>query len=417
MLAAVQQTAMGLFAGFKAYVTSSFPSCVRPNNDIGCESGVVLDVMCALHAFKPTEDEEAPAQRLADALWFSVFDADSVAFCFDVSENTPLAKAICWQSRAEPEVAVSAADIEQGLLFDLLPNYDAIISSRGARAALCLYLQRELTVRFRKCNEMPVRRAYFFGSDVVPVCVSWSDEVDDFDAEDGTPVGHEVVCTERPDLHKPMHGEADISCVFAAHVLRKECGAKVVEVRSVDTDIVMIASLHAFEGLRVQLAHFDRKQGAFVKVTFDIAELARCVTRQYRVSVLEWALLCITRGTDYASRSMSGVPDWAKYMDLLCPLARGKGCVTADAASVRVDTCALHGTIVSATAKTKRSKLLYKPNDGHLARCAWQLVYSLHAVFDNGPVPDCRCLGWMQTPEGIVQHASLPHSTVVLNTV
>ena len=373
LASSARKTAMGLFAGFKSYVSASFPSCVRPNNSVGSDSGVVLDVMCALHAFKPADDEEAPAQRLADALWFSVYDADFVAFCFDVSENTPLAKAICWQERAEPEVEVTTADIERGLLFDLLPHYNDIISSRSARAALCFWLQRELTTRFRKCDQMPVRRAYFYGSDVQPVCISWSDELDDFDA-DGTPVGHELVCTPRPDLQKPLHGEADISCVFAAHVLRSECNASVVEIRSVDTDIVMIASLHAFQGLQVQLAHFDRKQGSFVKVTFDIAELVRLVTRQYKVSILEWALLCITRGTDYASRSMSGVPDWDKYMDLLCTLARGKGCVTRDESCVRINTCALHGTIVSATAKTKRSKLLYAPNDGHLARCAWQLA-------------------------------------------
>ena len=204
---------MGLFAGFKAYVASTFPQCVVPNDDIGERGGAVLDVMCALHAFKQVDGEMAPAQRLADSLWFSVYDAESCAFCFDVADNTPAAKAVCWQDRPEPAVVVTAESILAGLADNKLDHYDAIISTRDARSALCRWLQRELIRRFRKCGAMPVKHLYFFGSDGAPVYVHWEEQAD----------GEEDVVVEpRHDLHKPLHGEADVSCVFAAHVLRKE---------------------------------------------------------------------------------------------------------------------------------------------------------------------------------------------------
>jgi hypothetical protein len=147
----------------------------------------------------------------------------------------------------------------------------------------------------------------------------------------------------RADLARPLHGEADISCVFAAHVLFNECGARRAEVRTVDTDIVMIACLNSFPGLQVQLGHFDRKTHEYVKVTYDITALNANIVRKHGISVLEWALLCITRGTDYAARSVSGVPDWAKYMDLLCPLLRGQHCITKGDGAFSIDTQALHG--------------------------------------------------------------------------
>jgi hypothetical protein len=382
---------MGLFAGFKSYVSSTFPGCVVRNDVVGEGDGVVLDVMCALHAFKLADEEDAPAQRLADALWFSVYDAESVAFCFDVTENTPAAKAICWQGRAPPSVDLTVEDITRGLELDMLPHYDAIISNRDARSALCMWLQAQLIVRFRMCNGQPVQNLYFIGSDETPIHVSWGQEP--ADAEDS------VCVVKRPDLCRPMHGEADISCVFAAHVLRKECDARTVEIRTVDTDIVLIGTLNCFKGLQIQLGHYDRKLGCYVKVTFDLTRLCHAVTEKYKVSVTEWALLCVTRGTDYAVRSMSGLPDWDKYMALMCPLIKAQHCVIEDDNCIQIRTSALHGSFVEASSRTKKTTLLYKPNDGHLARVAWQLFYSMHAPLGAVAVPDCLELGWLRTEE------------------
>jgi hypothetical protein len=397
---------MGLFAGFKAYVTSTFPTCVVENDNVGDGAGVVLDVMCALHAFKPQAGEEAPAQRLADSLWFSVYDGEFVAFCFDVADDTPAAKAICWQERPAPETEVSAADILRGLASDRLDNYDDIISNREARMVLCKWLQAELIKRFRLCANHPVTQLYFFGADGMPTHVTW----DGCEYE----YGPDLDILKRSDLHKPMHGEADISCVFAAHVMATECGAQRVEIRTVDTDVVMISCLNAFPGLQVQLAHFDRKAHEFVKVTYDINRMNAAVTATHKVTTAEWAVLCISRGTDYASRSMSGVPGWADYMELLCPIISARQCVVQDANEITINTKALHGTIVAGSAKAKRSKVLYAIDDGHLARVAWQLFYSLHAPLGKLEVPDCCELGWAQNETGFVERVKVAHGQIVM---
>ena len=82
--------------------------------------------------------------------------------------------------------------------------------------------------------------------------------------DDGVPtvystsvVGERAVL-ERPDLKRTMHGEADISCIFAAQVLHREWGARSVECITVDTDLVLIGALNAFEHLLIRMHHFDR---------------------------------------------------------------------------------------------------------------------------------------------------------------
>jgi hypothetical protein len=72
---------------------------------------------------------------------------------------------------------------------------------------------------------------------------------------------------------------------------------------------------------------------------------------------------------------------------------------------------ALHGTLVAASAKSKRSQLLYTRNDGHLARVAWQLMYSLLAPMGKVGVPDCCVLGWSRT-DGFIKHARVEHGVV-----
>jgi hypothetical protein len=93
-------------------------------------------------------------------------------------------------------------------------------------------------------------------------------------------------------------------------------------------------------------------------------------------------------------------------------MLKARHCVILRNDTLSIDTDALHGTIVAASAASKRSTMLYKANDGHLSRVVWQLLYSMHAPLGKVQVPDCLGLGWARTEDGRIERAKLGHSVL-----
>jgi hypothetical protein len=366
---------MGLSPKFKQFLAACHPECLVPEG--GAARAVVIDVMVTLHSHTVHPDDEHPALWLAQTLWYAIEHASVAALCFDVSATTPVAKSIEWAARPAPEVVVTVADVEAALAQDKLPHFPSLIASRGARAALCKWLVRKMAARL-------------------------SDEQALVVFDDGVPTVYRAVAgvrtsEARPDLARTLHGEADVSAVFAAHVLHSEFGAPSVQVCTVDTDIVLIACLSCFEGLLVRLQHFDHKTRLPVYMTVDCARLAADGPARYRLTLPEWATLVMSRGTDYVHGGViKGVGDWDVYLrgcaDALRDVkaSRGRELVTPHT----VDAGALHTTFVAASARMKRAALKYERDDGTMARLAWNVLYFTHAPLRGGEGLDCTAFGW-----------------------
>ena len=379
---------MGLSPKFKAHVAECHGDCVIGENFVPAVRAVVIDVMVSLHSHTVRPGDERPALWLAQTLWYSIENAQVAALCFDVSATTPVAKSIEWAARPAPEVSVTSADVEAALAEDQLPHFPSLIASRGARATLCKWLVRKMAARLGAGQTLLV-----------------------FD--DGVPalyrnVGGVSTSEPRPDLARTLHGEADVSAVFAAHVLRNEFGLPVVQVCTVDTDIVLIACLSCFDGLWVRLQHFDHKTRQPVYMTVDCARLAVAGPARYGLSLAEWATLVMSRGTDYVHGGViKGVGNWDVYLrgcaEALRDVkaSRGRELVTKDA----VDAGALHTTFVAASARMKRAAIKYDRDDGTMARLAWNVLYFTHAPLRGGEGLECTSFGWRVGEAGQVSCA------------
>jgi len=381
---------MGLAQNFKAYVADTFPECLVPD-DAPAPVGAVLDVMVLLHSFEPQPGEERPAARLAASVWEAICDCPDAALAFDVSATTPRAKEMEWDRRPPPAVTVTPAEIEEALLFDGLPDYRALISSRDARSVLCRWIVHQMVLRMRLSNR--VRRLLVLG-DGVPVLAER--------------IGDQVTETLRPDLARSLHGEADVSGIFAAHAIR---AGGPVECRTSDTDWVLVAALNHFPGMRVRMHHFDRASRALKVMRVDPGRLRDASCTRYGVTPPQWAALVLSRGTDFVDRLVGGLPDWDRYLRE-CSAAMGRvkrgPAVTEEA----VDTEALHSVFVAASANASRAKLRYERNDGALARLAWHLLYIIHCPLKGGEGLDCMRFGWALDDAGRVSHRRLKHATL-----
>jgi hypothetical protein len=374
---------MGLAADFKKYVAATHGDCVRPSpGQAGYEppDAVVVDVMVLLHSFSVRSSEEAPARRLAETVMHSVADAPVAAMCFDVSASTPPAKSLEWAVRPAPAVHVSAADVHAALEHEQLPDFPSLLASREARTVLCRWLVQ------RAAELLRWDRTLLVLDDGAPTVYA-------------TTATGERSATPRPDLARPLHGEADISCIFAARTLHGEWRARLVECITVDTDLVLIGALNAFDGLRVRLHHFDRATKLPVFLTVDCSALAVAGPARYGLDIMEWAALIASRGTDYVHGGViRGVGDWDVYMtgcaEALRDVRRSRGNAPL-VSDQRVETAALHTTFVAASSRLKRSKLKYEADDGTLARLAWHVLYMRHAPMRGGEGLHCLDFGWM----------------------
>lgn len=411
---------MGLSEGFKKFIGATFPSCVVENKSLVYDA-TILDVMVTLHGFTPHENDEHPAQTLADKIFWSVYESKTVAFCFDDPHTTPVAKHIEWELRdtttasddersddqADEKEEMAENDLTTALMFGLLPNYAALLMNRKLRIILVNWLKTQLIRRFQLCNGSPVEMMYFFGVENTPSCVFW-----EYDC------GEDVVeVAERPDLIKPLQGEGDISAVYAAHVIRGETDATSILIKSVDTDILLLCALNTLPcQMHVELTHFDRRVRVHIKAVYDSSILKQAIEEQYQISIFEFALLAISKGSDYVTKSITAIPDWAKYFAICIPLIKTRPCVRVVPEKTTVDLSAVHGLLISASASTKRSKPLFLINDGHVARVAWHLIYNMNAPVGR-PVPDCLTMGWSLNEKGRVIRAPFKNCRVEIENI
>jgi hypothetical protein len=379
---------MGLGPNFKKFVAKVFPDV---SGDGRPPDAVVVDAMVVLHTFSPRPDEESPAQRLVSSLWYQMSDVPHAALCFDVTATTPCAKTIEWATRPAPTTVILASDVEAMLLFEHLFDYSSIISSRSARAVLCQWLVRECVVRMRTSSTL---QSLLVLSDSHPMV---------FERQpDGS-----VLATRRDDLALSLHGEADVSGIFAArHLWSERCGrAGVVECRTSDTDWVLIGMLNCFDGLRIRLHHFDRATKLPIFQTVFCSALALEATRRYDVSIPEFATLVASRGTDFVSAMVRGVPDWDEYLHLCAKAlhavkARTQSPVVTESV---IDAAGLHAVFVEASSKRQRTTLKYQRDDGELARLVWHVFYMMHCPRSGGAGLDCLKFGWTKTEHGKVE--------------
>ena len=111
-------------------------------------------------------------------------------------------------------------------------------------------------------------------------------------------------------------GEGEVAVAFWARRLAARAAGSPVVMRTVDTDLVLVGALHAAPGMMVQLQHFDRRTRTMVRVTIDAAALAAAVQRALKISLHDWALICISRGTDFVGRGVHRAPAWPRYVEV-----------------------------------------------------------------------------------------------------
>jgi hypothetical protein len=333
---------------------------------------VVYDALVGLHALAiPARKEEEPAEisleRVVSFIASKCAGAKHAAFCFDNAAETPISKHVELGKRSRSDVRVSPDELTAMLDTGVITNMHSVILSRGARELLCERIAQGLLSNHQEFDTL-----FVFGC--------------------GTPrerVGG--VIRERPDLAQTMHGEADIACVYASHILRKATSSTAgpgprVEIRTVDTDLVAIAMLSAHSNMHVSLSY----QSTVLNV--DICALREAMCAQYNLNVHELVLALFSRGTDYVERSITFLADWHDYMTRLAAGMRRSQAPLASAAGV--DLGRLHEAMVSASASKPRSKLKFTPHDGHLLRLAWQLMYSARAPLYGGAGLDPTLFGW-----------------------
>ena len=152
-----------------------------------------------------------------------------------------------------------------------------------------------------------------------------------------------------------------------------------------------------------------------VYLTVDCWALAKDAPARYGVTLMEWAALVASRGTDYVHGGViRGVGDWDVYLsgcaESLREVRRGRRGVPL-VTSERVDADALHATFVAASDRMKRAKLKYESGDGTLARLAWHVLYMRHAPEAGGEGLDCLDFGWSEDSDEKVVLARRSNST------
>ena len=391
---------MGLGPSFKPYLRDTFPSVVL--EDAGDADGVVIDVMVLLHTFTLREEDEhdRPVDRLVGMFWNAICGYTRAALCFDVPSTTPSAKAIEWRNRPAPEIVVTSDDLNEWLIFDQIYEFKSVMASRQARMVLCNFLAKRLVERMRCPTWTGLLKTLIVFGDVAPVVYLRSGPQ-----------------TPRPDWKRPLHGEADVSGIFAAHILKDKCRGVVAV--TCDTDWCLVGALNAFPGLVVKLTHYDRKCGAFVSMFVDVNKLVAEVKRVYSVNLFEWAAVVLTRGSDYVTSFIRGIPDWHTYVSLLCNRVVAQKNRTKVAEVVSAS--ALNGPLFFGALKqlvndTQRTALKIDENDGELARLAWNLFYFKHVPLAGGAGLDCESFGgWQVDANGVVDKAQTRNAVFRFN--
>lgn len=85
--------------------------------------------------------------------------------------------------------------------------------------------------------------------------------------------------------------------------------------RTVDTtDIVALCLLHRMPALYVVLTAWNRATKRMDTAFVNVEELAACIEKSGGVSVPDFVMCSILRGTDFVDRCVRGAPEWGAYM-------------------------------------------------------------------------------------------------------
>lgn len=202
-----------------------------------------------------------------------------------------------------------------------------------------------------------------------------------------------------------------VALAYWARRLAARSGGRAVVLRSVDTDLALIAALHAAPGMLVQLSHFDRRTREMSRLTLDACALADGVRRGLRVSMDDWALICISRGTDFVARGVRGVPGWSQYVAVCAGFL-------VDSRATLVSGDAFDGPLavrmLHSVARASRGGAV-KADGAWLARLCWNYEYWVLAPAGRGAAvdpldDDAPVAGWLVDDDGSVVEASAPLS-------
>lgn len=411
----VRQDTMGLSSGFKQYLLAEFPDAYAKPTDSVSGDITIVDAMVILHAFKPDKDSSLPsAHQLADKFYFMLWESPVGVLCFDDVNNTPRTKEKEWNERKRSTGACDPVALESLLEKHELPSdWDDFVSDRVGRQRLNTYLRDELVKRMRLSRGMAsMQRLYIFNADETPLEVAWPPPAM---GEHEAPYHDDaLVVRSRPDWSAPLVGEGEMCCVRAALLLRDEQTQKVV-IQTCDTDAVLIAMLNSFQGLFVQLSHYDRKQSSLVYALIDVHALVEAVQKRLRISVKDFCIVALSKGSDFVSQSVGGIADWKKYVDACCSHIKATSPAVASVTvsgskRTRVDVGRVDAMLRSLETLNKRVCCKYETAN-HLKRLAWNTFYFAHAVSGDAAIAAqlnrLETFGWSERG-GIMQTDDTP---------
>lgn len=281
---------MGLASGFKKYLESSFQGQVNvyENNYNWKTDAIVVDGMCTLHAFTYNPDLGVNLmEQLIEYFHNCIKDHPVASVCFDQFSTTPTEKQHEWSKRPQPTERVNRdvfiqAVHKRSLNVDMFTN---VMRDRELRDTLNTFIGLGLAHRAN-----PNQKLYLMGHD------------------EHTAFVHNDRITPRHDLTRRNLGEGDLSVIYAANILYRECDAPQVTIETIDTDVIAISMLHHFPGLYIHTRYKNTHH------IFDIHALATAIPRALGYDAKTFVLLAISRGSDFNGQSIKGVGDWALYM-------------------------------------------------------------------------------------------------------
>jgi hypothetical protein len=387
---------MGLSAGFKNYLSDVFPTTIAKNSAPAVADVMIVDAMVTLHGFRVDPTSPYPAGRqLADKFYFMIWNSPIGVVCFDDVHDTTRAKEQEWSARGKTACVCDPAALEELLEKHELPSdWDDFVRDRVGRQRMNTYVRDELFKRMRisrGLTEMQ-RLLVFNAGDGPPTEGVWPAE-----QAEAPFCPDELVVRSRTDWATTLVGEGETACVRAATLLRD--GLRVdtrVIISTCDTDAVLIAMLNSFPGLLVELSHYDRKAGALSYALVDTHALTTAVETRLRVTRHDFALIALSKGSDFVSQSVAGIADWSKYVLACCShIQLTSPIMTVEASKATVDVARVDGMLRSLGTMGKRVLPKYE-GANHLKRLIWNTLYFSYGAggLASGALKNLESYGW-----------------------
>jgi hypothetical protein len=360
---------MGLDAKFKDFLRESFPSAVLPcPPDDEPPAVLIIDAMCILHQYSPYENDEGSLQALGNYVWnnatASAGGSTTVVVCFDDQNDLPRQKELEYAKRPRPDNAQDPEELERMLLSGRTPApWKSVVSDRDARGAIVRALRDALGAKFSERAFPQFKKLIVHGAG--RRATVWSA------APDGNS-GIKIARSEKSG-NAELLGEGDISMIYWLNRLRLREPSGVAVIRTIDSDIIALALLHASPETYVALSHYDARERRPVHCVVDVWALAEEIPRKYKGATPElFVLAAIARKTDFVARlrperdgkPTGGLPAWPVWMtSCLTSLVTLSSPLEMSSASIRkmLKTVPIRGggTILASAAHARRIRWNY----------------------------------------------------------